>query len=247
MKLSEINIREKEFHNKLHEGDKFRKENIFYKAIFNLYQDFYKYIDENSKNKKILDYGCGIGSITEQIAKKNPKNIIGIDISDVSIKKAIERSKQLNLDIDYRVENCEKSSLESDSFDLIYGTGILHHLNLKISSTEINRLLKKNGQMVFMEPLGTNPIINLYRKFTPNSRSKDEHPLVKKDFEFLNNLYGSVSVKYYGFFTLIFFPFYRSPDKSTIFKFLTFIDQLIFKIKFLRFLAWSVLIIAKKN
>ena len=101
--------------------------------------------------------------------------------------------------------------------------------------------------MVFMEPLGTNPIINLYRKFTPNSRSKDEHPLVKKDFEFLNNLYGSVSVKYYGFFTLIFFPFYRSPDKSTIFKFLTFIDQLIFKIKFLRFLAWSVLIIAKKN
>ena len=51
MKLSDINLREKEFHNRLHEGGKFRKENIFYKAIYNLYEDFYSYIDENSKDK----------------------------------------------------------------------------------------------------------------------------------------------------------------------------------------------------
>ncbi len=247
MKLSDINLREKEFHNRLHEGGKFRKENIFYKAIYNLYEDFYSYIDENSKDKKILDFGCGIGSITEKIAKKNPKYIMGIDISDVSIKQAIERAKELKLNIDYKVENCEKSSLESNTFDIVYGTGILHHLDLKSSSEEINRLLKKNGKMVFMEPLGTNPIINLYRRFTPNARSVDEHPLINKDFAFLKSLYGEVTVKYYGFFTLIFFPFYKTPGESSIFKILTRLDQLIFKIKFLRFLAWSVLIIAKKN
>ena len=247
MKLNEVNLREKEFHNKLQSKDKGRAENIFYRAIFNLYEDFYNYIEENSNNKTILDYGCGNGSITEKIAKKNPYKIIGADISDVSIKKATSRAKELKLNIEYRVENCENSSFESNTFDLIYGTGILHHLNLEISAKEINRLLKKNGKMIFMEPLGTNPLINLYRRLTPNSRSKDEHPFVKKDIEFLKSLYGNLSIKYYGFFTLIFFPFYKSPQKSLIYKSLAKLDQIIFKIKFLRFLAWSVLIVGEKH
>ena len=98
-----------------------------------------------------------------------------------------------------------------------------------------------------MEPLGTNPFINLYRNLTPHSRSKDEHPFVKKDFEFLKSLYGELVIKYYGFLTLIFFPFYKSPQNSLIYNSLARLDQIIFKIKFLRFLAWSVLIIGKKN
>ena len=102
--------------------------------------------------------------------------------------------------------------------------------------------------MIFLEPLGTNPFINLYRKLTPKSRSEDEHPLIKKDFDFLKNKYSDVeTVKYYGFLTLVFFPFYKSPKNSKIFKFLASLDQLLFKIKFMRLLAWSVLIIGKKN
>ena len=43
--------------------------------------------------------------------------------------------------------------------------------------------LPSKGNLIFIEPLGTNPIINLYRKLTPKSRSKDEHPLINKDFK----------------------------------------------------------------
>ena len=39
MSLSEKNIREKEFHNKLHSRENARFENIFYKALFNLFDD----------------------------------------------------------------------------------------------------------------------------------------------------------------------------------------------------------------
>lgn len=247
MKLNDINTREKNFHNKLQSKKKGRLENIFYKALYNLYEDFYKYLEVNCNNKVILDYGCGIGNITEKVARHNPSRIIGADISDVSIKKAIENSKKLNLLIEYKVENCESSSFESNTFDLVYGTGILHHLDLEISVKEINRLLKKNGKMIFVEPLGTNPIINLYRKITPNARSKDEHPFTNKDFELLNRVYSEVNIKYYGFLTLVFFPFYRSATKSSFFRFLSFLDQQLFKIKFLNFLAWSVLIVCKKN
>ena len=247
MSLSEINIREKNFHNKLQSQTKGRFENIFYKAISNCGEDFLIYLKNNAKNSKILDFGCGIGSSAEKVIKYNPKKIIGIDISEISINKAKNKAKELNIDIDYKVDNCEKTNLNQNSFDIVYGTGILHHLEIDKCLNEIHRVLKSNGKLLFIEPLGTNPIINLYRKLTPNTRSRDEHPLIKKDFEYLNKKFVDVNVKYYGFLTLIFFPFYKSPKDSKLFKFLVSCDQFLFKFKLFQLFAWSVLISAKKN
>lgn len=247
MSLSDINIREKEFHNRLQSTAEGRFENIFYKAIFNLSNDYYTYLKSNCENKNVLDYGCGTGITVKKISEYKPKKITGIDISEVSIEKAKQEAKDLNIEVEYKVDNCEKSSLESKSYDIIYGAGILHHLNMEKCINEIHRLLKKDGNMVFLEPLGTNPLINIYRKLTPKSRSRDEHPLTKKDFQLLEKKYSEVKVKYYGLLTLVFFPFYKSPQKSKVFKFLAYLDQMLFKIKFMRSLAWSVLIISKKN
>jgi len=182
MNLSEINLREKKFHNKLQSKKKGRFENIFYKALHNMYEDFNSTIFDKANKKIVLDYGCGIGSITEKIAKFNPKKLVGVDISEVSINKAIENAKNLNLQIEYSVDNCENLELKENTFDLVFGSGILHHLNVEKAVYEICRVLKNDGEMVFLEPLGTNPLINFYRKLTPNSRSLDEHPFVKKDF-----------------------------------------------------------------
>ena len=247
MNLTEINLREKEFHNKLQFKSKGRFENIFYKALYNMYKDFSTYTSEKSKNKVVLDYGCGIGSITQKIATLKPSKLFGIDISEVSINKAMENAKILNLQINYSVDNCEETKFKNETFDLIFGSGILHHLNLNKSVSEINRILKSDGEMVFLEPLGTNPLINLYRKLTPNSRSADEHPFLKKDFNFINSLFDRVTVRYYGFFTLIFFLLYKNPKKSFLFKIISKLDHYFFKIRYFRNFAWSVLIVAKKN
>ena len=246
MKLSKENIREKEFHNKLQSSNKKRFENIFYKAIGNINDDFFTFIKNNCKNKSVLDFGCGVGNTAKKISEYYPASICGIDISEVSIEKANKSAKELDLNIEYRVDNCENLSFEKETFDIIYGQGILHHLQLNLSLSEILRVLKKNGRMIFIEPLGSNPFINFYRYLTPKSRSKDEHPLLKKDFDFIEKTYGDIQVKYYGFLTLVFFFLYKNKSSFT-FKILSYLDQLIFKIKFLRFLAWSVLIIAKKN
>jgi ubiquinone/menaquinone biosynthesis C-methylase UbiE len=247
MSLTEINIREKDFHNKLQSKKNERFQNIFYKAIDNSTEDFFTYLKNYAKNSIILDYGCGIGSFVKKVAEYNPKKIIGIDISEVSIEKAKKNTKELKIDTDFKVENCEKTSFQDNIFDVIYGTGILHHLQIEKCLDEIFRILKPGGNLLFIEPLGTNPIINLYRRLTPKARSIDEHPLVKKDFEYIERKFTNIEIKYYGFLTLVFFLFYRSPKNSKFFKILSAGDQFLFKFKVFKFFAWSVLISAKKN
>ncbi len=187
MSLTEKNIREKKFHDELQSRPKGRFENIFYKAIANIWDDFYEHIKKNSTNAEVLDYGCGIGPSIIKVSNYKPKKVTGIDISEVSIKKAKDKTKLLDLMVDLKVDNCEKTSFENNKFDLVYGHGILHHLEFSKCLDEILRILKPGGSLVFVEPLGTNPIINLYRKLTPRSRSIDEHPFTNKDLISLKN------------------------------------------------------------
>jgi SAM-dependent methyltransferase len=247
MDLSEINRREKKFHNELHVLNKKRFENKFYKAVYNLYEDFFDVLKTKVQFKDVLDYGCGTGNFAEQVSGFKPKKLVAIDISEEAIKKAKSGIKSEENKIDYRVENCENSNLSSDTFDIIYGLGILHHLNLNKSLKELSRMLKKGGIMLFAEPMATNPIINIYRKFTPKARSADEHPLVFQDIKLIESMFKNVEAKYYGFLTLIFFLFYKSPENSKLFRFISGIDRIILKTKYLRFLAWSVLVKAEKN
>ena len=246
MNLTKENLREKKFHNELQSRPKGRFENIFYKAIINAWEDFYNFLSLNSTNSEILDYGCGVGPTIEKVIKFNPKKITGIDISDVSISKAKEKFANSSSKIELLVDNCENTTFSDHKFDIVYGLGILHHLQLSKCINEISRILKPEGKLLFIEPLGTNPIINFYRMLTPKSRSKDEHPLVFKDFEMIKSSFKNVNIKYYGFLTLVFFPFYSS-NESKIFKFLVNLDQFLFKTKIFRYFAWSVLITAKKN
>ena len=246
MDLSEINLREKDFHNKLISQGNNRSENKYYKALNNLYVDFFKYLEMNIKNKNILDYGCGIGGYTVKVLDFAPLKITGIDISEEAIKIAKKRNIQNNK-VEFKVENCENTKLNSNQFDFVYGAGILHHLNLERSIQEINRILKANGKLVFIEPMGTNPIINFYRKLTPKSRSEDEHPFKFKDIKYLKGVFKNVEVSYYGFFTLLFLPFYSKPKDSRLFDLLSKIDKYILKIPIFKFLAWSAIIKAVKN
>ena len=246
MKLSKKNIRERDFHNKLQSKTKGRFENIFYKAISNAWEDFYNFLDLNAKSSELLDYGCGVGPVIEKVVKLSPKKVTGIDISEISISKAKEKLIKSGSKVELLVDNCENTMFSNNKFDIVYGLGILHHLQFSKCINEISRILKPEGKLLFIEPLGTNPIINFYRMLTPKSRSKDEHPLVLKDFEMIKSNFKNVNIKYYGFLTLVFFPFYSSND-SKIFKFLIKLDQLLFKNKIFRYFAWSVLITATKN
>ena len=122
----------------------------------------------------------------------------------------------------------------------------MHHLKVSNCISEISRILKPGGSIIFIEPLGTNPLINLYRSITPRARSKDEHPLIRKDFDLIKSKFKKIDLKFYGFLTLVFFPFYKSQN-SRVFKKLVKFDQILFKYRIFQIFAWSVLIKAEKN
>ena len=229
---------EQSFHNKRFVEDDVLRSNIKkYYSINKIAQEkYYDIISKNCKNKNLLEYGCGVGDNIE-IFQNLGALTTGIDISDEGIKKATEK-----INGDFFVMNVEDTQFEDNSFDIIVGTGIIHHLNLKNIYLETSRILNKKGHAVFIEPLGHNPIINLYRKLTPNIRTVDEHPLLRKDIKQLKEYFLNVETQYFSLFTLLSVPFRNSFIFNFLFKILYLIDQIILKIPLIREWAWIVVI-----
>lgn len=73
---------------------KIGNQNIAYKIILN-YCDIIKELN-NKKNIKVLEVGCGIGILSNLLAKKGFKTY-GFDISKTAIKKAKKKYKRKNL------------------------------------------------------------------------------------------------------------------------------------------------------
>lgn len=115
---------------------------------------FKNFIGNNFLN--VLEIGCGSGLFTKELAKT--KNFItSIDISGELINIAKQRLKSNH--VNFVIENAYKTSFEDECFDFIIGSSVLHHLELDLALEEMNRLLNKNGKIMFTEPNMLNPQI----------------------------------------------------------------------------------------
>lgn len=120
-----------------------------------------------------LELGCGTGVFTEKIAKTGV-TLTAIDISSDLLNKAKEALAGAN--IRFGVENAEKLSFGPESFDIVFGSSILHHLNLESALDEIRRILKKGGRLVFTEPNMLNPQILIERNIRAIGRALGNSP-----------------------------------------------------------------------
>ena len=123
-----------------------------------LFFDRIKYaikLSDIDDNKRILDVGCGSGTLIREIRKTNKKtHITGIDIN-INIKKNSIQN------CEFLIENITKLNLKDNSFDIIYALDTLEHVkDIGTAIDEIKRVLKPNGKLIIVGPTE-----NLFYKF----------------------------------------------------------------------------------
>ncbi len=232
--------RERDFHNERFGATEERRQDSYYFAVQPAMDAYWALVRAAAAGKDVLEYGCSHGAGSVGLAKA-VRHITGIDISDVAIQQAKDAASRRGLDnVTFQVDNAEDMNLPTASFDLVFGAGILHHLVLEKALGEIRRVLRPGGKAIFFEPLGHNPLINLYRNRTPEARTVDEHPLVKSDFDIVRRHFSRCELQFFGLTTLASIPFRNSPLGSAIRAGGERVDNALLKIPGLNWQAWIV-------
>ncbi len=220
--------REKQYHNTAF-SEGVRKSADKYYAVHKIsFEALAALLEKYGTRKNVLEYGCGPGSHSFILAQY-ANTVTSVDISDYAINNACRLAQEMGLNnLKFIEMDAENLSFESESFDLIYGNAILHHLNLEKAFCEIDRVLKKGGKAFFYEPLGHNVFINIYRKLTPRMRTVDEHPLTTRDIDFVKAFFKISTVKYYHLTTIFAVPFRNFRCYNGLLKLLDKTDRFIF-------------------
>jgi SAM-dependent methyltransferase len=218
----------------------------YYAVLERCYGRYKEVIEDGCAGRDVLEYGCGKGSHAYELARRGA-NVTGIDISPIAIKSAAEVAHTADLDIRFVEMNAECLEFPASAFDLICGASILHHLDLPAAGAQLARCLRPDGAAVFVEPLGHNPAINLYRRLTPQYRTPDEHPLRMSDLGMLRRHFAVVDVDYFALASLAAYPFRRRPTFHRVLDQLDGFDRRLFdRLPWLRRFGWFCVIVLRE-
>ncbi len=107
---------------------------------------------------RALELGCGTGFFLLNLIQSGVARRGSVtDLSPGMVKVATRNGQSLGLDVDGRVADAEGIPYEDDTFDLVVGHAVLHHIpDVELSLREVVRVLKPGGRFVFAgEPTTT--------------------------------------------------------------------------------------------
>lgn len=156
-----------------------------------VYRDIVKMIDEclgknKIKNKKVLDYGCGAGTLSFYMSSKGI-SVVGVDISNDAVKMCKQNAAQFNLkNIDFINSGKIPRKIKRVKFDLIICSEVIEHVD---ADTKLIRglagLLKNNGSIIITTPSINAPLyrmglLNEFDKRVGHLRRYSEEGLLRK-------------------------------------------------------------------
>jgi SAM-dependent methyltransferase len=111
---------------------------------------FRKAVPDVARFGKVLEIGCGTGFFLLNLAQAG---IVGeahcTDISPGMVATCTENGRRLGIEVHGRVADAEALPYDDDSFDLLIGHAVVHHLpNLATSFKEMARVLRPGGRLV---------------------------------------------------------------------------------------------------
>jgi SAM-dependent methyltransferase len=216
---------------------------------------------------KVLDLGCGLGEGSVYFAIKGAR-VTASDLSPGMCDLTRRVAKANGVDVETLVASAtDLKMIPDNTFDIVYGANMLHHVDIKACVDEVHRILKPGGRAAFWDPVHYNPVINVYRKMAAGVRTEDEHPLKISDVQYIKKKFGSTETKFFWFTaTLIFVRFFlidriqpsegrywkliidRRDKHRHFLKFAHTIDRaILFLIRPLKWWCWNVAIVARKD
>lgn len=139
------------------------------------------------RGRTVLDLGCGAGENSLLLARRGAR-VIGVDLSDSLVQLARRRLEYNGLSGAARfvVGSAHDLPLASESVDVVVGIAVLHHLDVRLASREVFRVLRAGGRGVFKEPVRDSYIVRTLRRVIPY-RAPDvspfERPLTTPELE----------------------------------------------------------------
>jgi 2-polyprenyl-3-methyl-5-hydroxy-6-metoxy-1,4-benzoquinol methylase len=134
----------------------------------------YKYITENYKNSRVLDFGCGSGVLSYLLGEENHK-VMAYDIVIEPLNMVREKiSFSGNVEISNApIENIAETNM--GQFDCIVALDVLEHIDDLTQYTDLfKKLLKENGELIFSGPT-ENILYKIGRKIAGRDYSGDYH------------------------------------------------------------------------
>src|SRR6201747_1259772 len=100
---------------------------------------------------RALELGCGTGFFLLNLIQAGVARRGSVtDLSPGMVKVATRNGQGLGLDVDGRVADAEGIPYDDDTFDLVVGHAVLHHIpDVELSLREVIRVLKPGGRFVF--------------------------------------------------------------------------------------------------
>ncbi len=202
-----------------------------------------QWLNAHCAGKIALDYCCGLGGISLQIAEAGAF-VHGIDISAQSVKTAECRLADNGFAdrCAMQVMDAENLQFADGTFDVIVCSGVLHHLDLDQAYPELARVLKPTGTILCMEAVGHNPIIRHYRKRTPHLRTPWEvdHILTRRDVQKAAACFDSIELRFFHLCSIAAVPLRKSRWFGSALTLGEAVDAWLLRIPGLRWWAWQM-------
>src|SRR5882757_7238815 len=148
----------------------------------------------NVRGLRVLDYGCGSGQLGIYLSMLGA-DVNGFDLSPKGVEVANWAARKYGLTCSFRAMDAEELDYPPESFELVVGFGVLHHVvKYPKSAFHLARVLKPLGRAIFHETLWDNPLINLARHWTMPSQEAGDTRLTARGIEEFGAPFAMTSV-----------------------------------------------------
>lgn len=176
--------------------DRFRNRSPWRRETFNFLGDF--------TGKEVLDLGCGYFPTPIYIALAGAKRVCACDVSPQAVEYVQDQARRHGVSDRVHAVVCpaEQMPLADESFDLVHGEAVLHHLDMERAGAEIARVMKPGARAAFKDPLGQNPLLEFARDYLPyrgkNPAKGTDRPLRFEDVEKLSRHFAFCRYRGFG-------------------------------------------------